>query len=84
MTNFFEIVCGILNEENVSGSGGSLGTFDTHAPGVSINYSPEDHRLPYASPHLHRRNLNSGENITSSNGKKRHGTRKKNKRKKQR
>jgi hypothetical protein len=72
MISFVEIVCNILNEENVAGSGGPLGVFDAHGPGVNFNYSPGDHRLPYSSPHLHRRNLSTGDNITRiGTGKKR-------------
>jgi hypothetical protein len=83
MTSFVKIVHDILNEENVAGSGGPLGTFDAHGPGVNFNYSAGDHRLPYPDPHMRRRTLNSGENITGIGGKKRYGVRKKSKRRKQ-
>lgn len=71
MISFVEVVSNILNEENVAGSGGPLGVFDAHGPGVNFNYSPNDHRLPYSSPHMFRRTLNTGDNITGVSGKQR-------------
>jgi len=82
MTSFVEIVLSVLNEENVAGSGGPLGTFDAHAPGVSFNYSPQDHRLPYSLPHMFKRTLSNDSFI--SGGKKKYGTRKKSKSKNRR
>ena len=75
MTNFIKIVKDVLNEQNTVGSGGVLGTFAEPLPGGSLDYSANDHRLPYSLPHIHRRSLNRGESIVGAGNKKRYGSR---------
>jgi len=63
MLSFVEIVtCVLLQEENVAGPGGVLGTgsvngSDPRTLGSNISYNDKDTRLPYTMPRVYRRNL---------------------------
>jgi hypothetical protein len=58
MLHINEIIESVLKEENIASPGGALGTGSQGGELNTIDYNPQDARLPYPFPYIYRRNIN--------------------------